>query len=71
MLSFYCFWTVVTIRNSTKYVSYKDLKEVCLGLRSIYRAVNKEEALEALDDFGKNWNSKYPMIQCLLGKSLE
>ena len=71
MLYVYCFWTVVTIRNSTKYVSYKDLKEVCLGLRSIYRAVNKEEALEALDDFGKNWNSKYPMIQCLLGKSLE
>ena len=51
------------VRNNTKYVSYKDLKEVCRDLRSIYSAVNEEEALEALDDFGKKWNSKYPMIQ--------
>ena len=51
------------VRNSTKYVSYKDLQEVCRDLRSIYSAVNEEEALEALDDFGKKWNSKYPMIQ--------
>lgn len=51
------------VRSSTKYVSYKDLKEVCRDLRSIYSAVNEEEALEALDDFGKKWNSKYPMIQ--------
>ena len=51
------------VRNSTKYVSYKALKEVCRDLRSIYSAVNEEEALEALDDFGKKWNSKYPMIQ--------
>ena len=48
------------VRNSTKYVSYKDLKEVCRDLKQIYSAVNEEEALEALDDFGK---SKYPMIQ--------
>ena len=51
------------VRNSTKYVSYKDLKEVCRDLRSIYSAVNEEEALEAFDDFGEKWNSKYPMIQ--------
>ena len=51
------------VRNSTKYVSYKDLKEVCRDLRCIYSAVNEEEALEALDDFGRKWNSKYPMIQ--------
>ena len=51
------------VRNSTKYVSYKDLKAVCHDLKQIYTAVNKEEALEALEDFGKNWNSKYPMIQ--------
>jgi len=51
------------VRNSTKYVSYKDLKEVCRDLKQIYSAVNEEEALEALDDFGKKWNSKYPMIQ--------
>lgn len=51
------------VRNSTKYVSYKDLKAVCHDLKQIYTAVNEEEALEALEDFGKNWNSKYPMIQ--------
>lgn len=53
------------VRNSTKYVSYKDLKAVCHDLKQIYTAVNEEEALEALEDFGKNWNSKYPMIQRL------
>ena len=51
------------VKNSMKYVSYKDLKEVCRDLRSVYSAVNEEEALEALDDFGEKWNSKYPMIQ--------
>ena len=51
------------VRNSTKYVSYKDLKEVCRDLRRIYGAVNEEEALEALEDFGEKWNSRYPMIQ--------
>ena len=50
------------VRNSTKYVCNKDLKEVCRDLKRIYAAVNEEEALEALDDFGKKWNSKYPMI---------
>lgn len=51
------------VRNSTKYVSYKDLKAVCHDLKQIYTAVNEEEALEALEDFGKKCNSKYPMIQ--------
>ena len=51
------------VRNSTKYVSYKDLKAVCHDLKQIYTAVNEEEALKALEDFGKTWNSKYPMIQ--------
>ena len=51
------------VRNSTKYVSYKDLKAVCRDLKQIYTALNEEEALEALEDFGKKWNSKYPMIQ--------
>ena len=51
------------VRNSTKYVSYKDLKAVCHDLKQIYTALNEEEALKALEDFGKTWNSKYPMIQ--------
>ena len=51
------------VRNSTKYVSYKDLKAVCADLKKIYSAPNEEEGLAALDDFGKTWNSRYPMIQ--------
>lgn len=51
------------VRNSTKYVSYKDVKEVYRDLKQIYSAVNEEEAIEVLDDLGKKWNSKYQMIQ--------
>ena len=51
------------IRNSTKFVSYKDLKAVCRDLKEIYSAINAESGHEALEEFGKKWNNKYPMIQ--------
>lgn len=51
------------IRNSTKFVSYKDLKAVCRDLKEVYSAVNAESGHEALEEFGKKWNGKYPMIQ--------
>lgn len=51
------------VRNSTKYVSYKDLKAVCRDLKRIYSAPSEEEALLALDDFAEAWDSKYPMIR--------
>ena len=51
------------VRNSTKYVSYKDLKAVCHDLKRIYSAPSEEEALLALDDFGAAWDTKYPMIR--------
>ena len=51
------------IRNSTKFVSYKDLKAVCRDLKEIYSAINAESGHEALEEFGKKWNDKYPMIQ--------
>ena len=51
------------VRNSTKYVSYKDLKAVCRDLKRIYGAPSEEEALLALDDFAKSWDPKYPMIR--------
>ena len=50
------------IRNSTKYVSYKDLKEVMADLKLVYAAVNEESALQYLDDFAEKWDSKYPKI---------
>ena len=51
------------IRNSTKFVSYKDLKAVCKDLKEVYSAINAESGHEALQEFGKKWNVKYPMIQ--------
>lgn len=51
------------IRNSTKFVSYKDLKAVCKDLKEVYSAINAESGHEALEEFGKKWNDKYPMIQ--------
>ena len=51
------------VRNSTKFVSYKDLKAICKDLKKIYTASTEEEALHSLDDFGETWNSKYSMIQ--------
>ena len=50
------------IRNSTKFVSYKDLKKVCADLKAIYSANTEAVARDALEEFGKNWNEKYPMI---------
>ena len=50
------------IRNSTKYVSYKDIKTVMADLKKIYGAVSEEAALYALEEFGEKWNSKYPQI---------
>jgi putative transposase len=50
------------IRNSTKYVSYKDLKPLMADLKNIYGAVSEDAALYALEEFGEKWNSKYPQI---------
>jgi len=50
------------IRNSLKYVSYKDRKETAQDLKPIYQAATEEEALIALESFANKWNSKYPQI---------
>jgi len=50
------------VRNSTKFVSYKDLKKVCADLKTIYSANTEEAGHDALEEFGKKWNDKYPMI---------
>ena len=50
------------VRNSTKFVSYKDLKKLCTDLKAVYSANSEEAGLSALEDFGKTWNDKYPMI---------
>lgn len=49
------------IRNSTRYVSYKDVKAVTSALKPIYKAPTEEAALTALDEFEQSWGGKYPM----------
>lgn len=50
------------IRNSIKYVSYKDLKKITTALRPIYTAPTEEAALLELDQFEETWGKQYPLI---------
>lgn len=50
------------VRNSFKYVSWKDRKAVAKDLRAIYSAATLEEAEHALENFSERWDSKYPAI---------
>jgi len=50
------------IRNSLKYVPWKERKEVATDLRSIYGAATLSEAEDALDKFSSRWDEKYPAI---------
>ena len=53
------------IRNSTKFVSYKDVKKLCADLKTVYSAATETAGRDALEQFGKKWDGKYPMIyQC-------
>ena len=48
------------IRNSTRYVSYKDLKALMADLKAVYAAVDENAALNALEVFSERWDKKYP-----------
>ena len=50
------------LRNSSKYVSYKDLKALMTDLKAVYAAVDEPAALAALDTFAEHWDKKYPKI---------
>ena len=50
------------IRNSTRYVSYKDLKALMADLKAVYAAVDEATALDALEVFAQRWDKKYPKI---------
>ena len=50
------------IRNSVKYVPWKDYKVLTADLKGIYRAVTEDEALRALDEFSGKRDEKYPQI---------
>lgn len=50
------------VRNSLRYVSWKDYKNVTADLKKIYRSATEEEARRELDNFAEIWDSKYPKI---------
>ena len=50
------------VRNSVKFVSYKDIKAVCMDLKTIYTSANREQAAVALASFGLIWDKKYKEI---------
>lgn len=48
------------IRYSTRFVGYKDIKQLMADLKLVYKAVTEEEALENLKVFKEKWGKKYP-----------
>jgi len=50
------------VRNSLRYVSYKDRKMVVADLKNVYQALTEDQALSALQEFEQKWNARYPMI---------
>jgi hypothetical protein len=50
------------IRNSMRYVTYRDRKQVAADPKPVYGAVNADAAAEALQAFDQSWGERYPMI---------
>jgi putative transposase len=50
------------VRNSLKYVAWKDYRAIALELKGIYRAATEDAALLELQRFAEKWDGKYPQI---------
>jgi transposase-like protein len=50
------------VRNAVKYISWKDRKAVCAGLKRIYTSATVDEAQRELEEFATAWDEKYPAI---------
>lgn len=48
------------LRNSFKYVSYRDLKEFARDFKGVYKAPSEASALEKLSEMREKWGKKYP-----------
>ena len=48
------------IRNSVKFVYYKDKKEFCNDLKTIYTAKNEKDGYNNLQKVKEKWKNKYP-----------
>jgi putative transposase len=53
------------VRNSTKFVSWKDRKELCADLKTIYGSSTLDEAELNLQSFADKWDPKYPSVSKL------
>lgn len=59
------------IRNSIKYVTWKDRKAVAAALKPIYAAPTAEAAADALDTFEIEWGDRYPAVVDLWRRNWE
>ena len=50
------------IRNSIRYVSWKDQKEFLVDLKSVYRAPDERSGYENLEKLDEKWGKKYPIV---------
>lgn len=50
------------VRNSLRYVSWKERKIIALDLRKIYAAPTAEAAEQALEAFARRWDGRFPSI---------
>jgi transposase-like protein len=48
------------IRNSMKFVAWKERKKFAADLKLVYKAINREQAELALQQFSEKWQEKYP-----------
>ena len=53
---------IYQIRNSMRYVPYKDTKASVADLKKVYKAPNEEIALAQLDMLKEKWNDKYSNV---------
>ena len=58
------------IRSSTRFVSWKDIKQVVADLKKIYTSVTLDEAEENLLQFSEKWRNQYPLLREELGGKL-
>ena len=50
------------VRNSLRFVSWKDYKAVTRDLKAIYQAPTEEAGQQALEAFAAAWDNRYPQI---------
>jgi transposase-like protein len=50
------------VRNSLRFVPWKDYKAVTADLKRVYRSTTEDEALMELEHFAERWDDKYPQI---------